>query len=218
MADTKVAPKKEESSLFGAKERKLLLDPLNDDNPVTVQVLGVCSALAVTSQVKPALIMALGLTIVTAMSNLVISMMRTSIPSAIRMIVQLLVVAALVQIVSDVLQAFVYDVYAELSVFIGLIITNCIVMGRLEAFAMANKPWQSFIDGIGNGLGYGVILIIMATIREILGKGTWFGFTILSPEWYVPNNLMLLPCASLFLMGVIIWIQRGFNTKLVGKS
>lgn len=218
MADTKVAPKKEESSLFGAKERKLLTDPLNDDNPVTVQILGVCSALAVTSQVKPALIMALGLTIVTAMSNLVISMMRTSIPSAIRMIVQLLVVAALVQIVSDVLQAFVYDVYAELSVFIGLIITNCIVMGRLEAFAMANKPWQSFIDGIGNGLGYGVILIIMATIREILGKGTWFGITILSPEWYVPNNLMLLPCASLFLMGVIIWIQRGFNTKLVGKS
>lgn len=218
MADTKVAPKKEESSLFGAKERKLLTDPLNDDNPVTVQILGVCSALAVTSQVKPALIMALGLTIVTAMSNMVISMMRTSIPSAIRMIVQLLVVAALVQIVSDVLQAFVYDVYAELSVFIGLIITNCIVMGRLEAFAMANRPWQSFIDGIGNGLGYGVILIIMATIREILGKGTWFGFTILSPEWYVPNNLMLLPCASLFLMGVIIWIQRGFNTKLVGKS
>jgi len=218
MADTKVAPKKEETSLFGTKERKLLTDPLNDDNPITVQVLGVCSALAVTSQVKPALIMAIGLTVVTAMSNLVISMMRTSIPPAIRMIVQLLVVAALVQVVSDGLQAFMYDVYAELSVFIGLIITNCIVMGRLEAFAMANKPWQSFIDGIGNGLGYGVILIIMATIREILGKGTWFGITILSPEWYVPNNLMLLPCASLFLMGVIIWIQRGFNTKLVGKS
>jgi Na+-transporting NADH:ubiquinone oxidoreductase subunit D len=219
MAETQIAPQTESTSLFGAKERKLLVDPLNDDNPVTVQILGVCSALAVTSQVKPALIMALGLTIVTAMSNLVISMMRNSIPSAIRMIVQLLVVAALVQMVSDVLQAFIYDVYAELSVFIGLIITNCIVMGRLEAFAMANRPWQSFIDGIGNGLGYGVILLLMATIREILGKGTWFGITILSTEsWYVPNNLMLLPCASLFLMGVIIWIQRGFNTKLIGKS
>jgi Na+-transporting NADH:ubiquinone oxidoreductase subunit D len=218
MAETQVAPKIDDNVLFGAKERKLISDPLNDDNPITVQILGVCSALAVTSQVKPALIMSLGLIIVTAMSNLVISAMRNTIPNSIRMIVQLLIVAALVQVVSDVLQAFVYDVYAELSVFIGLIITNCIVMGRLEAFAMANRPWQSFIDGIGNGMGYGAILLIMATVREILGKGTWFGFTILSPEWYVPNNLMLLPCASLFLMGIIIWIQRSFNTKLIGKS
>jgi Na+-transporting NADH:ubiquinone oxidoreductase subunit D len=198
--------------------KQLLLDPLNDNNPVTVQILGVCSALAVTSQVKPALIMAIGLTLVTAFSNLVISAMRNSIPNAIRMIVQLLVVAALVQVVSDLLQAFVYDVYVSLSVFIGLIITNCIVMGRLEAFAMQNKPMASFWDGIGNGLGYGAILLIMATFREIFGKGTWFGIQILPKDYYVPNNLLLLPCASLFLMGVIIWIQRASNKKLIGVS
>jgi Na+-transporting NADH:ubiquinone oxidoreductase subunit D len=198
--------------------KQLLLDPLNDNNPVTVQILGVCSALAVTSQVKPALIMAIGLTLVTAFSNLVISAMRNSIPNAIRMIVQLLVVAALVQVVSDLLQAFVYDVYVSLSVFIGLIITNCIVMGRLEAFAMQNKPMASFWDGIGNGFGYGAILLIMATIREIFGKGTWFGIQILPKDYYVPNNLLLLPCASLFLMGVIIWVQRASNKKLIGVS
>jgi Na+-transporting NADH:ubiquinone oxidoreductase subunit D len=198
--------------------KQLLLDPLNDNNPVTVQILGVCSALAVTSQVKPALIMAIGLTLVTAFSNLVISAMRNSIPGAIRMIVQLLVVAALVQVVSDLLQAFVYDVYVSLSVFIGLIITNCIVMGRLEAFAMQNKPMASFWDGIGNGLGYGAILLIMATFREIFGKGTWFGIQIMPKAYYEPNNLLLLPCASLFLMGVIIWIQRASNKKLIGVS
>lgn len=206
---------KQESNL------RLITDPLNSDNPVTVQVLGICSALAVTSQVKPALVMAIGFTIVTAMSSLVISLMRNTIPNSIRMVVQLLVVAALVQVVSDVLQAFLYDVYAELSVFIGLIITNCIVMGRLEAFAMAKPPVQSLIDGIGNGLGYALILLVMATVREILGKGTWFGFTVLpsgDDGWYVVNNFMLLPCASLFLIGVMVWIQRAMNPKLVGKS
>lgn len=196
---------------------RLITDPLSSDNPVTVQILGICSALAVTSQVKPALVMAIGLTLVTGVSNLVISMMRKTIPNSIRMVVQLLVVAALVQIVADVLKAYVYDVYAELSVFIGLIITNCIVMGRLEAFAMSKPPLQSFIDGIGNGLGYTLILLIMATVREITGKGTWFGMRVM-PEAYELNNLMLLPCASLFLIGIIVWVQRSFNPSLVGKS
>lgn len=215
MAEVKQA---EKSSLFGKKERALLSDPINDNNPVTVQILGICSALAVTSQVMPALIMSVGVIFVTAMSNVVISALRNTIPGSIRMIVQLLVVAALVQVVEIILGAFLYDVYEKLSVFIGLIITNCIVMGRLEAYAMANKPWQSFLDGIGNGLGYGAILVIMAVIREILGKGTLLGFTVLSTSWYVPNNLIILPCASLFLIGCIIWIQRSFNKKLIESN
>lgn len=215
MAEVKEA---EKSSVFGKKERALLSDPINDNNPVTVQILGICSALAVTSQVMPALIMAAGVTFVTAMSNVVVSALRNTIPNSIRMIVQLLIVAALVQMVEIFLGAFLYDVYEKLSVFIGLIITNCIVMGRLEAYAMANKPWQSFLDGIGNGLGYGAILVIMAVIREILGKGTLLGFTVLPTSWYVPNNLIILPCASLFLIGCIIWIQRSFNKKLVESN
>lgn len=204
----------EQASMFGKKERALLSDPINDNNPVTVQILGICSALAVTSQVMPALIMAAGVTFVTAMSNFAISLLRNTIPNSIRMIVQLLIVAALVQVVEIFLGAFVYDVYEKLSVFIGLIITNCIVMGRLEAYAMANKPWRSFLDGIGNGLGYGAILVIMAVIRELLGKGSILGFVILDPSWYVANNLIILPCASLFLIGCIIWVQRSFNKKL----
>jgi Na+-transporting NADH:ubiquinone oxidoreductase subunit D len=208
---------KESAIAFGQKEVKLLTDPINDDNPVTVQILGVCSALAVTSQVYPALIMAIGVTLVTAFSNLVVSALRKTIPNSIRMIVQLLIIAALVQVVEMLLGAFAFSAYEMLSVFVGLIITNCIVMGRLEAYAMANKPWQSFLDGIGNGLGYGFILVVMAIIRELTGKGSLMGWRIM-PEWYVPNNLMVLPCASLFLIGIIIWIQRGRNRKLIDIS
>jgi Na+-transporting NADH:ubiquinone oxidoreductase subunit D len=206
-----------ETKVKTSEELKLLTDPLNDDNPVTVQVLGVCSALAVTSQVYPALIMALGVTLVTAFSNLVTSALRNTIPSDIRMIIQLLIVAALVQVVEMLLGAFAYSAYEMLSVFIGLIITNCIVMGRLEAYAMKNKPWQSFLDGIGNGLGYGFILVVMAVIREFFGKGSFMGWKI-TPDWFVVNNLMVLPCASLFLIGIIIWIQRGANRKLIDIS
>lgn len=210
MAETKAT----DSGLLGKKELKLLSDPMNDNNPITVQVLGICSALAVTSQVIPALIMTVGVVFVAAFSNLIISLMRKSIPNSIRMVVQLLVVASLVQVVEIVLGAFMYSVYESLSVFIGLIITNCIIMGRLEAYAMANKPWQSFLDGVGNGLGYGFILVVMAIIRELLGKGSLMGITILPANWYVANNLMVLPCASLFIIGCIIWIQRSFNKKL----
>jgi Na+-transporting NADH:ubiquinone oxidoreductase subunit D len=208
---------KEPALAFGKKERKLLIDPINDNNPVTVQILGVCSALAVTSQVYPALIMAIGVTLVTAFSNLVTSALRKTIPNSIRMIIQLLIVAALVQVVEMLLGAFAYSAYEMLSVFIGLIITNCIVMGRLEAYAMANKPWRSFLDGIGNGLGYGFILVVMAVIRELTGKGSFMGWKVM-PDWYVVNNLMVLPCASLFLIGIIIWIQRGRNRKLIDVS
>ena len=196
---------------------KLLKDPLHSDNPITIQVLGICSALAVTGQVTKSLVMAVALIFVCAFSSLIISLLRNSIPNSIRMIVQLLVIAGLVQIVEIVLGAFAYTVYVELSVFIGLIITNCIVMGRLEAFAMANNPKQSFIDGIGNGLGYGWILVAMAVVRELFGKGTFMGWTIM-PEAYVLNNLMVLPASSLFVIGVFIWIQRAVDTELVDKS
>jgi len=208
---------KESVLAFGKKERKILIDPINDKNPITVQVLGVCSALAVTSQVYPALIMAIGVTLVTAFSNLVTSALRKTIPNSIRMIIQLLIVAALVQIVEMLLGAFAYSAYEMLSVFIGLIITNCIVMGRLEAYAMANKPWRSFLDGVGNGLGYGFILVVMAIVRELFGKGSFMGWRIM-PDAYVVNNLMVLPCASLFLIGIVIWIQRGANRKLIDIS
>lgn len=209
---------------FGKEEAKLITDPLNDNNPITVQVLGICSALAVTSQVYPSLIMAVALIFVCAFSNLIISLLRNTIPTSIRMIVQLLVIAGLVQIVEIVLGAFAYSAYESLAVFIGLIITNCIVMGRLEAFAMANRPWQSFLDGIGNGLGYGFILVAMAVIRELFGKGTFMGMEIMQPfmallgTTYTPNNLMVLPAASLFIIGIFIWIQRSLNRKLIDIS
>lgn len=215
---------KEPAIAFGKKEIKLITDPLNDNNPVTVQVLGICSALAVTSQVYPSLIMSVALLFVCAFSNLTISLLRKSIPGSIRMIVQLLVIAGLVQIVEIVLGAFFYSAYESLAVFIGLIITNCIVMGRLEAFAMANRPWQSFLDGVGNGLGYGFILVAMAIIRELFGKGSFMGWDIMGPfmalfgTTYTPNNLMVLPAASLFIIGVFIWIQRSLNRKLVDIS
>lgn len=216
MSETAVSSKKQ-GGLFGKEEKRLLLDPLHSNNPVTIQILGVCSALAVTGSISKSLVMAVALTLVTAFSNLIISLIRNTIPNSIRMIVQLLVIAALVQVVEIVLGAFAYTVYVELSVFIGLIVTNCIVMGRLEAYAMANKPWQSFLDGIGNGLGYGFILVAMAVVRETLGKGTFMGWKIM-PDAYVLNNLMVLPASSLFVIGIFIWIQRAKDPSLVDKS
>lgn len=213
-----VEVEKKSEPLFSKKNRKLVTNPLDIDNPVTVQILGICSALAITSQIKPAFVMSLGLTIVTAFSNLIISMMRDSIPSRIRIIVQLAIVSVWVIMVDQLLKAYVYDMSKLMSVYVGLIITNCIVMGRLEAYAMGNKPWPSFLDGIGNGLGYGIILMILAFIRELLGGGTLFkGFPF---EWkvfesmgihYQGNGLLLLPAGACILLGVIIWVQRSIN-------
>ena len=213
---------KEREPMFSAKNIKLLKNPINLDNPISVQVLGICSALAVTVQLKPAIVMALSVTIVTAFSNLIISSVRNTIPSRIRIIVQLVVVAALVIIVDQILKAYIYDVSKKLSVFVGLIITNCILMGRLEAYAMANKPWPSFLDGIGNGLGYGAILVAMGFIRELFGSGKIYGFTVVPDAafkaGYVNNGLMILPPMALILIGVIIWMQRSKNLELIDKS
>jgi Na+-transporting NADH:ubiquinone oxidoreductase subunit D len=205
--------------LFSPKNKRLLYDPLNDSNPITVQVLGICSALAVTVKMQPSIVMALAVMVVTAFSSLIISIIRNIIPNRIRIIVQLTVVAAMVILVDQFLKAFVYDVSKQLSVFVGLIITNCIVMGRLEAFAMANKPWPSFIDGIGNGLGYGVILVIVSMIRELLGSGELMGFRII-PEsvyemGYFNNGLIIMPPMALIIVGIIIWVQRSRNKKLI---
>jgi Na+-transporting NADH:ubiquinone oxidoreductase subunit D len=232
MAETATQVVKEKEPLFGKKERKLLVDPINDNNPITVQVLGICSALAVTTMVKPAVIMTISVTFVVAFSNLFTSLLRNGIPKQIRMIVQLLIIAFLVTVVELVLKAYNYPIWKQLSVYIGLIITNCIVMGRLEAFAMANKPWKSFLDGIGNGLGYGLILIAVSVVRELFGKGSLAGFKIIgaTPEyllntkeiswlsWYIPNNLLVLPASALFVIGIFIWIQRARNKKLVDIS
>lgn len=208
--------------LFSAKNKKLLTAPLNKDNPITVQVLGICSALAVTVKLEPAFVMAVSVTVVTAFSNLVISSLRNTIPPRIRIIVQLVVIAALVILVDQFLKAYVYDVSKQLSVFVGLIITNCIVMGRLEAFAMANKPWPSFLDGIGNGLGYGIILIVVAFFRELFGSGTLFGLQVIPDSFYaagyVNNGFMILPPMALIIVGIIIWVQRSKNADLVDKS
>ena len=191
--------------------------PLNIMNPVLVQVLGICSALAVTSQLKPALVMGLAVTVITAFSNLIISLIRQTIPNRIRIVVQLVVVAALVTIVSQVLKAFVYDVSVELSVYVGLIITNCILMGRLEAFAMQNKPWPSFIDGISNGLGYAMILVIVGGVREFFGRGSLLGFQILPDAvydlGYVNNGMMTMPAMALILLGCVIWVHRAYFYK-----
>jgi len=204
---------KKSEPLFSKKNRKLVSNPLDIDNPITVQILGVCSALAVTTQMKPAFVMSLGLTIVTASSNVAISLMRNSIPSRIRIIVQLAVVSLWVILVDQILKAYVYDVSKQLSVFVGLIITNCIVMGRLEAFAMGNKPWASFLDGLGNGVGYGLILMTLAFFRELLGGGSLFGFKVFESMGlhYQGNGLMLLPAGACILLGLIIWIQRSIN-------
>jgi len=213
---------KEKESLFSAKNRRLILNPLNSDNPITVQVLGICSALAVTAKLKPAFVMALSVVVVTAFSNLVISLIRNGIPPRIRIIVQLTVVATLVILVDQLLKAYVYDVSRQLSVFVGLIITNCILMGRLEAFAMANRPWQSFLDGIGNGLGYSWILIALGFTRELFGSGTLWGYPVIPQAFYElgykNNGLIILPPMALILVGVIIWIQRSKTPSLIDKS
>lgn len=196
-----------------SKLSKLVTDPINLNNPITVQILGICSALAITVKLEPAVVMGLSVTFVTAFSNLIISLLRNTIPTRIRIIVQLVVIAALVIIVDQVLKAFVYDVSKQLSVFVGLIITNCIIMGRLEAFAMGNKPIPAFLDGIGNGAGYGLILIIVALFRELFGSGTIWNIQIIPQSiydaGYVNNGLVILPPMALIIVGVIIWIQRG---------
>ena len=200
-----------------SKNLELLTAPLRKANPVTVLILGICSALAVTAKLKPALVMALSVTVVVALSNLVISLLRKGIPSKIRIIVQLIVIATLVILVDQFLKAFVYDVSKQLSVFVGLIITNCIVMGRLEAFAMANGPWESLLDGVGNGLGYGAILVIVAFFRELFGSGTLLGFQVI-PEGlydfgYMNNGLMILPPMALIIVGIIMWLQKPEEDK-----
>lgn len=204
-------------ALFSKQNKEAFIKPLNGDNPVLVQVLGICSALAVTSQLKPAIVMGLAVTIITAFSNVIISIIRNTIPQRIRIIVQLVVVAALVTIVSQVLKAFAYDVSVQLSVYVGLIITNCILMGRLEAFAMMNKPWPSFLDGVGNGLGYALILVFVGAVRELLGRGSLLGFQLI-PEGaynfgYVNNGLMTMPAMALILVGCVIWVHRAFIYK-----
>ncbi|OFX84283.1 MAG: NADH:ubiquinone reductase (Na(+)-transporting) subunit D [Bacteroidetes bacterium GWF2_33_16] len=209
----------EKEPLFSSKNIKLLTEPLGNSNPITVQVLGICSALAVTVKMKPAFVMALSVMVVLAVSNVVISFLRSSIPPRIRIIVQLVVVAAMVILVDQILKAFVYDISKQLSVFVGLIITNCIIMGRLEAFAMGNKPWVSFLDGIGNSAGYGIILIIVAFFRELLGSGTVWGYQVVPEGFYKfgyqNNGLMILPPMALIVVGIIIWVQRARNKKLI---
>lgn len=207
------AAKANAEPLFSKKNRKLVSNPLDNDNPITVQVLGICSALAVTVQMKPTMVMAIAVLVVVAMSNFIISLMRNMIPSRIRIIVQLGVVASLVATVDQILQAYAYDVSKQLSVFVGLIITNCIVMGRLEAFAMANKPWPSLLDGIGNSLGYGMIILMVAFVRELFGSGSIFGFEVFKAAGipYVTNGLLVTPAGACIVLGLIIWAQRARN-------
>lgn len=208
-------------SLFSKENGEVFMGPLNLNNPVTVQVLGICSALAVTSQLKPAIVMGLSVTAITAFSNVIISLIRKTIPNRIRIIVQLVVVAALVTIVSNILKAYVYDVSVQLSVYVGLIITNCILMGRLEAFAMQNGPWESFLDGIGNGLGYAAILVIVGFVRELLGFGTILGFQVI-PECayvengglYINNGMMTMPAMALIIVACVIWAHRAYNKNI----
>lgn len=203
------------------KNNEAFKQPIWVNNPVVVQILGICSALAVTSQLKPAIVMGLSVTIIVAMSNVIISLLRNTIPNRIRIIVQLVVVAALVTIVSEILKAFAYDVSVQLSVYIGLIITNCILMGRLEAFAMQNGPWESFLDGIGNGLGYAAILVVVAFVRELFGSGKLLGFQVV-PQWcydhgYLNNGFMIMAPMALILVGCVIWIHRSINKDLQEK-
>lgn len=201
--------------------KNALLGPLSKNNPVVIQVLGICSALAVTAELKPAIVMGLSVTIIVALSNVVISLIRNTIPNSVRIIVQLVVVAALVTVVSEVLKAFAYDVSVQLSVYIGLIITNCILMGRLEAFAMGNKPGASFLDGIGNGLGYAFILIIVAFVRELFGSGKLLGFQVIPDAFYeagyVNNGMMMMPSMALIIVACVIWVHRSINKDLQEK-
>ena len=220
-----MSEKTEREPLFSPKYRKLITTPLGPENPITIQVLGICSALAVTAKLEPAFVMALSVMVVMGVGNVVISALRNTIPPRIRIIVQLVVIAALVILVDQVLKAFAYDVSKQLSVFVGLIITNCIIMGRFEAFAMANKVWPSFLDGIGNAWGYGWILIVVAFFRELLGSGTIYGFQVIPSGWYVENGgfysnngMMILPPMALITVGVIIWVQRKRNTDLIEEN
>ncbi|HBB81482.1 MAG TPA: NADH:ubiquinone reductase (Na(+)-transporting) subunit D [Cryomorphaceae bacterium] len=216
---------KQKESLFSKKNQKLLSDPFNDDNPITVQVLGVCSALAITVKLEPAIVMSLSVMFVLGAGNVIISLIRNLIPNRIRIIVQLVVVASLVILVDQFLRAFAYDVSKQLSVFVGLIITNCIIMGRFEAFALANGPWKAFMDGIGNAIGYGAVLIAVAFFRELLGSGALLGIQVIPDSWYIANGgfyanngFMLFPPMALIVVGLIIWVQRARNTKLIEEN
>ncbi|MFM1878779.1 MAG: Na(+)-translocating NADH-quinone reductase subunit [Bacteroidota bacterium] len=213
--------------LLSKKDAKLVLDPLADNNPITIQVLGICSALAITAELKPAVVMAVSVLFVLSLGNVVISLLRNIIPSKIRIIAQLIVVAALVIIVDQVLKAYAYELSKTLSVFVGLIITNCIIMGRFEAFALGNGPWKSFLDGIGNALGYGIILVIVGFFRELLGSGTLFGYPVLGDPiaktglyalGYENNGFMIIPPAALIVVGIIIWVQRSRNPALIEEN
>jgi Na+-transporting NADH:ubiquinone oxidoreductase subunit D len=213
----------EKEALFSKKNRRLFIDPFNENNPITVQVLGICSALAITVKMKPALVMGLSVMVVTAAANVITSLMRNMIPNRIRIIVQLVVVAALVILVDQVLKAFMYDVSKQLSVFVGLIITNCIIMGRIEAFSLGNTPWKSFLDGLGNGAAYGLILLIVAFFRELLGSGTLFEYPVLEALGiyelgYKNNGMMLLPPMALIVVALIIWVQRAKTQSLIEKE
>ena len=208
-------------SLFSSKNIKTLSEPIVTNNPVTIQVLGICSALAVTVKLEPALVMAISVIAVTGFANLIISLMRNFIPNSIRIIVQLVVIATLVIIVDQILKAYAYEVSRQLSIFVGLIISNCIIMGRLEAFAMANKPWPSFLDGIGSGAGYGLLLVLVAFFRELLGSGTLMDYHIIPQAFYnvgyMNNNLMILPPMALIIVGIFIWVQKAYELKKQGR-
>ncbi len=217
---TDVVVQEPKEGLFSKNNRQILKDPLDDNNPITVQVLGICSALAVSGKVYNALVMTIAVIFVLALANLTISILRKGIPNQIRMIVQLVVIATLVTIVREVLHAFAFSAYTELSVYIGLIITNCIIMGRLEAFAMANSPWKALLDGIGNGVGYGAILILVAVVRELFGAGAIFGYPIFEKMGiaYPSNGILLVPVSAMFLIGIFVWMHRAWNKSLVDVS
>lgn len=210
------------SKLFSKENKEVFTSPLNINNPIAVQVLGICSSLAVTSQLEPAIVMGLSVTIITAFSNVIISLIRKTIPNRIRIIIQLVVVAALVTIVSMILKAFAYDVSVQLSVYVGLIITNCILMGRLEAFAMMNGPWESFLDGIGNGLGYAFVLVVVGAVREVFGSGSIMGIQLIPNGFYnagyMNNGMMTMPAMALILLGCFIWAHRAYNAKREAKK